>query len=88
MQALQTATLNPAKFMGRTADMGTVEKGKLADLVLLDANPLEDIANTQKIRGVVLAGRYFDRPALDRMLRGVEKAAAAEPVPVKQGSTP
>jgi imidazolonepropionase-like amidohydrolase len=88
MQALQTATLNPARFMGRTADLGTVEKGKLADLVLLDANPLEDIANTQKIRGVVLAGRYFDRPALDGMLRGVEKAAAAEPVPVKQGGTP
>jgi imidazolonepropionase-like amidohydrolase len=89
MQALQTATLNPAKFMGRTADLGTVEKGKLADLVLLDANPLEDIANTQKIRGVVLAGRYFDRPALDRMLRGVEQAAAAEPLPAaKQGVTP
>jgi imidazolonepropionase-like amidohydrolase len=89
MQALQTATLNPAKFMGRTEDMGTVEKGKLADLVLLDANPLENIANTQKIRGVVLAGRYFDRPALDRMLRGVEKAAAAEPVPAaKQEGAP
>jgi imidazolonepropionase-like amidohydrolase len=80
MQALQTATLNPAKFMGRTADLGTVEKGKLADLVLLDANPLADIANTRKIRAVVLAGRYFDRPALDRMLRGVERAAATEPV--------
>jgi imidazolonepropionase-like amidohydrolase len=80
MQALQTATINPAKFLGLTADMGTVEKGKLADLVLLDANPLADIANTQKIRGVVLAGRYFDRPALDRMLRGVERAAAAEPL--------
>ena len=88
MQALQTATLNPAKFMGRTADLGTVEKGKLADLVLLDADPLEDIANTQKIRAVVLAGRYFDRPALDRMLRGVAAAAAAEPVPVKHGVTP
>jgi imidazolonepropionase-like amidohydrolase len=89
MQALQTATLNPAKFMGRTADLGTVEKGKLADLVLLDANPLEDIANTQKIRGVVLAGRYFDRAALDRMLRRVQIAAAAEPVPVaKQGGAP
>src|SRR5580658_8023318 len=88
MQALQTATLNPARFMGRTADLGTVEKGKVADLVLLDANPLEDIANTQKIRGVVLAGRYFDRPALDRMLKGVERAAAAEPVTVKQGGAP
>jgi imidazolonepropionase-like amidohydrolase len=89
MQALQTATLNPAKFMGRTADLGTVEKGKLADLVMLDADPLKDVANTQKIRGVVLAGRYFDRAALDKMLRDVEKAAAAEPVPKpKAGTTP
>jgi imidazolonepropionase-like amidohydrolase len=89
MQSLQTATLNPAKFMGRTADLGTVEKGKLADLVILDADPLKDIANTQKIRGVVLAGRYFDRTALDRMLRDVEKAAAAEPVPrAKPEGTP
>jgi imidazolonepropionase-like amidohydrolase len=89
MQALQTATLNPAKFMGRTADLGTLEKGKLADLVMLDADPLKDVANTQKIRGVVLAGRYFDRAALDKMLRDVEKAAAAEPDPKpKAGTTP
>jgi imidazolonepropionase-like amidohydrolase len=81
LQALQTATLNPAKFLGRTADLGTVEKGKLADLLILDADPLRDIANTQKIRGVVLAGHYFDRAGLDKMLRDVEKAAAAEPVP-------
>ena len=80
MQALQTATRNPAKFMGRLADMGTVEKGKLADLVLLDANPLDDIANTRRIRAVVLAGRYFGRPDLDRMLEQVA-AAAAEPDP-------
>jgi imidazolonepropionase-like amidohydrolase len=86
MQALQTATLNPARFMNRVADMGTVERGKLADLVLLDANPLDDIDNTRKIRAVILAGHYFDRPALDRMLHGVEVAAAAEPVPAaKQG---
>jgi imidazolonepropionase-like amidohydrolase len=78
LQALQTATLNPAKFLNRLDDMGTVERGKLADLVLLDANPLDDIANTKKIRAVVLAGRYLDRAALDRMLKGVEKAAAAE----------
>jgi imidazolonepropionase-like amidohydrolase len=87
LQALQTATLNPAKFMNRLADMGTVEQGKLADLVLLDANPLDDIDNTRKIRAVVLAGRYFDRAALDAMLHGVEAAAAAErDPPVKQGA--
>jgi imidazolonepropionase-like amidohydrolase len=77
MQALQTATLNPAKFIDRVPDLGTVEQGKLADLVLLDANPLEDIANTRKIRAVVLAGRYLDRAELDRMLESVERAAAA-----------
>jgi imidazolonepropionase-like amidohydrolase len=75
MQALQTATLNPAKFMGRP-DIGTVAKGKLADLVLLDANPLDDIANTKRIRAVVLAGRYFDRQALGRMLSDIATAAA------------
>jgi hypothetical protein len=77
MQALQTATRNPAQFMGRLADMGTVEKNKVADLVLLDANPLQDIGNTRKIRAVVLAGRYFSRADLDKMLKQVETAAAA-----------
>jgi hypothetical protein len=76
MQALQTATRNPAVFLHRLADTGTIEKGKRADLVLLDANPLEDIANTRRIRAVVLAGRYFSRPDLDRMLRGIARAAA------------
>lgn len=76
LEALQTATRNPAVFLGRLAEMGTVEKGKLADLVLLDANPLEDIGNTRRIRAVVLAGRYFSRDDLDRMLRGVAQAAA------------
>ena len=78
MQALQTATRNPAEFMGRLDDMGTVAKGKLADLVLLDANPLDDISNTRRIHAVVLAGHYFDRGDLDRMLKDVERAAAAE----------
>jgi imidazolonepropionase-like amidohydrolase len=77
LQALQTATLNPARFLGRSSQMGTVEKNKLADLVLLDANPLEDIGNTRKIRAVVLAGRYFSRADLDRMLDHVAAAAAA-----------
>jgi imidazolonepropionase-like amidohydrolase len=75
MEALQTATLNPAKFLGRAADLGTVERGKLADLVLLDASPLENISNTQKISAVVLGGRYFSRADLDGILKDVEAAA-------------
>ncbi len=77
LEALQTATLNPAKFLGKQADFGTVEKGKIADLVMLDANPLDDIHHTQKINAVVLAGHYFSRNDLDEMLRAVERAAAA-----------
>ena len=76
LQALQTATRNPALFMGRSADMGSVEARKLADLVLLDANPLEDIGNTRKINAVVLAGRYLSREDLDGMLRRVQEAVA------------
>ena len=71
-EALKTATYNPAKFLGMLDYLGTVEKGKLADLVLLDANPLEDIHNTQKIRAVVLNGRYLDRAALDKLLTQAE----------------
>jgi imidazolonepropionase-like amidohydrolase len=77
MEALQTATLNPAKFLGRENELGTIEKGKLADLVLLDGNPLDDIRNTQKIAGVVANGHYFSRSDLDKLLTGVESAAAA-----------
>jgi imidazolonepropionase-like amidohydrolase len=78
MEALQTSTLNPARFLGIEDRLGTVEKGKLADLVLLDANPLDDIRNTQKIAGVVVNGRYFSRADLDKMLAGVEAAAKAQ----------
>jgi imidazolonepropionase-like amidohydrolase len=75
LQALQTATINPAKFLDQQNDFGTVEKGKIADLVLLDANPLDDIRNTQKIAAVVAAGRYFSRASLDRILSEVEATA-------------
>jgi len=77
MEALQTATLNPAKFLGMEDRLGTIEKGKLADLVLLDANPLDDIRNTQKIAGVILNGRYLSRIDLDKMLAGVALIASA-----------
>ncbi len=75
MEALQTATLNPAKFFGIDDRLGTIEKGKLADMVLLDANPLDDIRNTQKIAAVIVSGRYLSRAELDKMLAGVESAA-------------
>jgi len=78
MEALQTATLNPAKFLGMEDRLGTIEKGKLADLVLLDVNPLEDIRNTQKIDAVIVNGRYLSRAELDKMLAGVEQAAKAK----------
>jgi imidazolonepropionase-like amidohydrolase len=78
MEALQTATLNPAKFLGMEDRLGTIEKGKLADLVLLDGNPLDDIRNTQKIAAVIVNGRYLSRSDLDKMLAGVEAAARAK----------
>jgi tetratricopeptide (TPR) repeat protein len=76
MQALQAATLNAARFMGREKDLGTIESGKLADLVLLDANPLADIGNTRKINAVVFDGRLYSRSALDEMLVRVETLAS------------
>ncbi len=59
MEALQAATLNPAKFLGKTDTFGTVRVGRIADLVLLDENPLEDISHTRKIHAVVLAGKLY-----------------------------
>jgi len=75
LQALQSATLNPARFSQRDRDLGTIEEGKLADLVLLDANPLRDIRNTQKINSVVVNGRLLNRQRLDAMLSKIEAAA-------------
>jgi imidazolonepropionase-like amidohydrolase len=74
MEALQTATLNPARFLGMEKDLGTVQKGKLGDLVLLEANPLEAISNTQKINAVVVNGRFLNRRALDGLLAQAEAA--------------
>lgn len=68
MEALQAGTRNAAVMTGRGADLGTVEKGKVANLVLLDANPLLDIRNTRKIDSVVLHGRVLSRVELDAML--------------------
>jgi imidazolonepropionase-like amidohydrolase len=78
-QALQTATLNPARFLGRQKDLGTVAKGKLADLVLLSADPLADIKNTQKIAAVVVNGKLLKRADLDKLLAAVEAEHKDEP---------
>jgi imidazolonepropionase-like amidohydrolase len=76
-EALRTATINPAIFLGVTDSIGTVARGKVADLVLLDANPLTDIANTKRIRAVIQGGRLLDRKALDEMLASAKSRAAA-----------
>ena len=75
MEALQAATFNAARFLGKEKDLGTIEKGRLADLVLLEANPLEDINNTKKINAVVFGGKLIPRSEVQKMLDTVEAAA-------------
>jgi hypothetical protein len=75
-EALRAATLTPAQYFERTADFGTVQPGRFADLVLLDANPLHEIGNTLRIHSVIQGGRAFSRAALDSMLTRVERAVA------------
>jgi imidazolonepropionase-like amidohydrolase len=76
MQALQAATARPAEFLQRSAQQGTIEVEKRADLVLLDANPLDDIHNTTKVRAVILNGKLLERSDLDKLLAGVERFAS------------
>jgi imidazolonepropionase-like amidohydrolase len=75
MEALQAATVNPARTFN-LMDQGAIQPGMRADLVLLDANPLETIENTRKIRAVVAAGRMLERFELDAMLADIEKTAS------------
>src|ERR1700732_1376835 len=64
MEAIQAATAKPAEFLGQLHSLGTIEKGKIADMVPLDANPLEDINHTRKINSVVLGGKIIPIAAL------------------------
>ena len=75
-EALQAATLNPARFLGMQLDLGTVQVGKLADLVLLDGSPLDDMANLGKIWAVVQNGKLLSRAGLDAMLADLKEKAA------------
>lgn len=78
LASLQAATLNAARYLNAVDSLGTINEGKIADLVVLDANPLESISNTRRIRAVVLGGRFFDRAALDSMLARAEELAGGE----------
>ena len=81
-EALKTATLNPAKYFGQENHLGTVEAGKEADLVLLDADPLLDISNSRKIRAVISRGRLIDRAQIDTILKSSEYKTLALPNPL------
>lgn len=76
-EALRTATIDAARFSGRTREFGSIETAKVADMILLDANPLADIRNTTKIRGLFFNGQYLDRAALDTLLAFAEQEAGS-----------
>jgi len=78
-EVIVSATRYPAEFFGMQDSLGTIAEGKVADLVLLDADPLFDIRNTTRIRGVVANGRYLDRGSLDALLSGAAALGDRKP---------
>ena len=72
-EALRTGTVGPASFLGKQQEFGQVKIGLDADLVLLDANPLEDISNSRRVHGVMLRGRWFSRQQLDEKLARIAR---------------
>ncbi len=84
MEALKAATSKPATFLGRAAEQGTIQAGKRADLVLLDADPLDDIRNTEKIAAVLIKGKLLSRGDLDRLLLAAERFASSHESPSRE----
>jgi imidazolonepropionase-like amidohydrolase len=78
--ALAAATFYPALFMVKLDQYGVIEPGRVADMVLLDANPLDDIRNTRRISAVILGGKYYSRSELDKTLAQVAQAAGKQDV--------
>ena len=78
-EALVAATRRPAEYLGASSHWGTIETGKRADFVLVTGNPLEDIANTARIRGVAVGGRWLDRATLDEMIARGARATSGAP---------
>lgn len=70
LEALQAATVMPARHLGFDRDLGTIEEGKLADLVIMRANPLEDIGNTDEIEYVMLNGRLYEAETMNEIVTG------------------
>ena len=77
LQALQTGTINPARFLGKTSEFGTVQMGRVADLVILRANPLDDIGNTRSIAGVISDGKYWSSSDIEALREKLKAVAAA-----------
>jgi imidazolonepropionase-like amidohydrolase len=77
-EVLRATTLNPARFFKMEDTLGAIEPGKLADMVILDADPLANISATRQIRGVVLGERFLNRAALDALLSKARTAIRAQ----------
>jgi imidazolonepropionase-like amidohydrolase len=77
LRVLQMTTSDPAEFLARTGDLGSVSEGKYADLVLLDADPLDSVSNLHGVTGVVRAGRYYNRERLDTLKNAVANDRSA-----------
>jgi imidazolonepropionase-like amidohydrolase len=80
LAALQAATRNAARFIGQEDRRGTIEAGKIADLVLLNKDPLTDIHNSRSIDAVVLGGKLMPRAALDAMLAQAQALASRQAI--------
>ena len=78
MQALETATTNPALFLGLSKTWGRVERGYTANLVLLNADPLADISNVDRIDSVLVSGQWLDRAQLDQLLNEAKVAGTGD----------
>ena len=79
LEALWSATVGPARFAGLQETLGSVTPGRIADLVLLSANPLDNIRNTRRVSAVIQGGRVFSRANLDALLAKARRTNAIRP---------